>query len=199
MKLGKLDLRNPRQRDIALAMVALSILAALLWYFYMYQPTRQEISDLELQVTTLSTQVARGIAARDNLPALREETARLERERLDFLAQLPRESEVAALLDELRLNAEQADVVIEVLAQGNVNEAVEGVRPIGFNLTARAPFERTMAFLGHLEEMRRFTKIRQLGLSVANDEGGADPALQSDFAFTVYVYTGEDPGDSGEN
>jgi type IV pilus assembly protein PilO len=193
MKLGNLDLRNLKQRDIALVCIALTLLAAVLWYFYMYRPTQQRAADLESEITTLTAQVARGEAARRNLPALRNEVALLEREREIFLSQLPRESEVAALLDELRVSAEDAGVLFRSLTQGGANESIPDVRPIGFSLATEGTYSETMRFLGALEELQRFTKIRQIGLGV-QDEGGADPELDSTFNFTVYVFTGNDPG-----
>jgi hypothetical protein len=51
-----------------------------------------------------------------------------------------------------------------------------------------------MAFLGELEELQRFTKIRQVALNLG-EGGGSDPELSANFGFTVYVFTGTDPGD----
>lgn len=194
MKLGNFDLRNLRQRDIALVCIALTVLAAVLWYFYMYRPTLLEAQELEQDISTLTAQVARGEAARRNLPTLRLEVAQLEREREIFLSQLPRESEVAALLDQLRESAADADVEVMGIGQGNVSEPIQDVRPIGFNLNSVGTFSQTMSFLGELEELQRFTKIRQVALNVPGDAGGNDPELSSNFAFTVYVFTGNDPG-----
>jgi type IV pilus assembly protein PilO len=193
MKLGSFDLRSLKQRDIALVCIALTLLAAVLWYFYMYRPTQQRARELESDITTLTAQVARGEAARRNLPTLRNEVAQLEREREIFLSQLPRESEVAALLDELRVSASDAGVVFRTLGQTGVNESIPDVRPLGFSLVTSGTYSETMSFLGALEELQRFTKIRQIGLSV-EDEGGSDPELGSTFTFTVYVFTGNDPG-----
>jgi type IV pilus assembly protein PilO len=194
MKLGNFDLRNLRQRDIAIIFIALTLLAAVLWYFYMYRPTLQHARDLESQITTLTAQVARGEAAQRNLPALRNEVAQLEREREIFLSQLPRESEVAALVDEVRVSAADAGVVIAGISQGNVNEPIQDVRPLGFTLSAQGRYSQVMTFLQELEELQRFTKIRQVGLAVSAEGAGADPQLESNFAFTVYVFTGNDPG-----
>ena len=195
MKIGKFDLRNLRQRDIAIVCIALTVLAAVLWYFYMYRPTLLQAQELEGDIATLEAQVARGEAARRNLPTLRLEVARLEREREIFLSQLPLESEVAALLDQLRVSASESNVEVMSIAQGNANEAIQDVRPLGFTLNSVGSFSQTMEFLGELEELQRFTKIRQVGLNVPGDAGGSDPELAANYSFTVYVFTGTDPGD----
>lgn len=196
MKLGNFDLRSLRQRDIALVCIALTVLAAVLWYFYMYRPTQERARQLETDITTLTAQVRRGEAAQQNLPALRNEVAQLEREREIFLSQLPRESEVAALLDEVRVSATDAGVILRSIGQGGANnESIQDVRPLGFNLTTEGTYTETMSFLQSLQDLQRFTKIRQIGLNVQDDSGGADPDLGSTFAVTVYVFTGNDPGD----
>lgn len=194
MKVGNFDLRNLRQRDIAIVCIVLTLLAAVLWYFYMYRPTQQRARDLESQITTLTVQVQRGEAAQRNLPTLRNEVAQLELEREVFLSQLPRENEVAALLDEMRVSAAGAGVTVQGIGQGNVSEPIQDVRPLGFTVSTEGTYSDTMRFLGELEELQRFTKIRQIGLSVPSDTAGDDPELNSTFTFTVYVFTGNDPG-----
>lgn len=193
MKLGRFDLRKLRQRDIAIIFIVLTLASAAAWYFYMYRPTLDRVTELENDLSQLSVQIQRGEAAQRNLPTLRLEVAQLELERLAFLAELPRESEVADLIRQLRASAQDADVILENLSQGSVSESIQDVRPIGFTLSTTGTYGTTMAFLRSLEELRRFTKIRQVGLSVA-DDGVDDPTLSSNFALTVYVFTGADPG-----
>lgn len=193
MKLGRFDLRKLRQRDIAIIFIVLTLVSAAAWYFYMYRPTLDRVTELENDLSQLSVQIQRGEAAQRNLPTLRLEVAQLELERLAFLAELPRESEVADLIRQLRASAQDADVILENLSQGSVSESIQDVRPIGFTLSTTGTYGTTMAFLRSLEELRRFTKIRQVGLSVA-DDGVDDPTLSSNFALTVYVFTGADPG-----
>jgi len=100
---------------------------------------------------------------------------------------------VADYIDTLRVSAADADVIVASLGQGGGGEDIQDVRPIGFNLATSGTFAETMAFLGTLEELQRFTKINQVSLSVS--EQVDDPALNASYGFTVYVFTGEDPGD----
>src|SRR5699024_5958307 len=104
----------------------------------------QRAAQLEDELTQLALQIKRGEAARENLPLIRNEVAALEQERLAFLAQLPRESEVADLIQQLRVGAAEAGVVLESLSQGTVSEPIEGVRPLGFTLAASGTYARTM-------------------------------------------------------
>lgn len=188
------DLRRLRQRDIAIIMIVLSLLLAVLWFFYMYQPTQERISTLESDIARLDVDIRRGEDARRNLPDLRLAVAQLEQDRLDFLAQLPRESDVAGLIDALRVSAVDSDMLVNGFSQGSASESIQDVRPIGFQIGLQGTFQQTMAFLGRLEEMQRFAKIQRVGLNL-DDNTSADPLINSDFGFTVYVYTGSDPGE----
>lgn len=194
MKLGRIDLRNLRQRDIAIVMLLLAIGGAALWFFYLYRPTQERITELEAEIARLDQQIQRGEDARRNLPDLKLAVAELEQDRREFLAELPRESEVGALIDQLRVSASDADVEVRSFSQGSASENLPDVRPIGFTLNTSGTFPKTMAFLATLEELQRFTKISQVGLSLA-DEDAEDPELNANFGFTVYTFTGTDPGE----
>ncbi|HET8985639.1 MAG TPA: type 4a pilus biogenesis protein PilO [Trueperaceae bacterium] len=193
MKLGSFNLRNLRQRDIAIIAIVLSLVAGALWYFYMYRPTQDRITDLENSISLLDIEIRRGEDARNNLPDLRLAVAQLEEDRRVFLSQLPTESEVAGLIDQLRLSAADSNVIVQSLSQGSAQEAIQDVRPIGFDIATGGSYGETMDFLTRLESLERFTKIRQVALSV-EDNSSTDPDLNATYNFTVYVYTGTDPG-----
>jgi len=195
MSLGNFSLRNLRQRDVAILAIVLTLVAALLWYLYMYRPAQQRIATLQSDLQTLQTQIERGQRAKANLPDLRAAVAQLEQDRNDFLAQLPKESDISGLIDQLRASAADSGVTVDRFAQGNGQGAVQSVRPIGFTIATTGDFVHTMDFLGKLEALKRFTKIHQVGLNMSNQgTSGDNPDLNANFAFTVYVYTGKDPG-----
>lgn len=192
--MGRFDLRKLRQRDIAIIMIVISLGLAALWYFYMYQATTDRITELENEIVRLDADIRRGEDARHNLPALRLAVAELEQDRLDFLAELPRQSDVAGLIDSLRLSAVNSDMLVNSFSQGSASETVPEVRPIGFQVSLEGNFNNTMDFLSRLESMRRYTKVHQVGLRLSDNDSN-DPIINSDFGFTVYVFTGSDPGE----
>lgn len=194
MKVSSFNLSNLRQRDIALLVVIVTVVAAGLWGFYVYKPALERIEILEQEIVNLDMQIAEGEAARNNLPELRKAVAEAEQDRLAFLEQLPREREVAALIDSLRTSAETADVTFQSISEsGSQGEDIQGVRPLGFSLSTTGTYSETVGFLSSLETMQRFTKIGQVSLSVQDDES-TNPDLSANYAFTVYVFMGEDPG-----
>src|SRR5690606_35273531 len=116
---------NLRQRDIAIIAIVLSLAAGALWYFYMYRPTQERIADLENRISLLDIEIRRGEDARNNLPDLRLAVAQLEEDRRVFLAELPTESEIAGLIDQLRVSAADASVIVQSLSQGSAQEAIQ--------------------------------------------------------------------------
>ncbi len=194
MRLGNFSLRNLRQRDWAIIFIVLSLLVGVLWYFYMYKPTQEQIATLEDDIARLDIEIRRGEDARRNLPDLRLAVAQLEEDRRVFLSELPRESDIAGLIDQVRVSASESDVLVNSFSQGNAQESIQDVRPIGFTVATQGTFGETMTFLTRLEELQRFTKIQQVGLNL-EDNTSRDPLINATYAFTVYVYTGADPGE----
>ncbi len=188
------NLRNLRQRDIAIIVLVLTVIAGVLWYFYMYQPSQDRIAALEADIQRLEVEIRRGEDARRNLPDLRLAVALLEEERRVFLSQLPTESQVAALIDSLRTSSEAAGVTIRSFSQGTAQTNVNDVRAIAFNVSADGRFVESMGFIDLLENLQRFTKLNTVGLSLAADDS-EDPDLNTSVGFTVYVFTGADPGE----
>lgn len=186
-------LRALKQRDVALIMVVLSVVLALAWYFYMYRPAQEKILDLQDEIGRIEVEVRRGEEARRNLPALREAIAELEVERVAFLGQLPTESDVAGIIDNVRVSASSSEATIKSFSQSGSSENIQDVRPIGFSVNLDGTFGQTMDFLSELENLQRYTKVERVTLSLS-DAADADPKLSSNFDFVVYVYTGTDPG-----
>ncbi|HRP48303.1 MAG TPA: type 4a pilus biogenesis protein PilO [Trueperaceae bacterium] len=188
------SLKRLRQRDWAILFIVLSLVAGVLWYFYMYSPTLERISQLESDITRLDADIRRGEDARRNLPDLRLAVIELEADRRDFLAQLPRESDIAGLIDSVRASAQASDVTLQSFSQGSAQGQIQDVRPIGFNISTQGSYSQTMSYLGRLEGMQRFAKIGQVSLDL-DENTSTDPLLNAAFSFTVYVYTGSDPGE----
>lgn len=194
MRLGNFNFSKLRQRDIAIIAIVLSLVAGALWYFYMYRPTQDRITQLESDISRLDIEIRRGEDARRNLPDLRLAVAQLEEDRRVFLSELPRESDISGLIDQLRVSAASADVLVQSLSQGTASEQVQDVRPIGFSVRTQGTYADTMQFLSSLEGLQRFTKIGNVSLSLESNESN-DPLLNASYDFTVYVYTGNDPGE----
>jgi Tfp pilus assembly protein PilO len=108
---------------------------------------------------------------------------------------LPKESEVADLIATLRQSALDSQVDLTSISQGGAgSEAVQDIRSVSFNIATTGDFGETMAFLDTLENLKRFTKVRQVGFS-PEGEGVDNPGINTTFDFNVYVYTGSETAD----
>lgn len=196
MNLSNFSLKSLRQRDITLIILVLTVILAVLWYFYMFTPTRDRISQLTVDIDSLNAEVRQGEIAQRNLPELEESLAKAKQARDDFLAELPRESDVSNLLDSLRIRASESSLNLGSINKGGGGgSAIEDVRSIGFSLATTGNYGATMAFLDDLQSLKRFTKIQSVNLSVQDDGTTDDPEINTNFDFNVFVYT----GDAGAN
>jgi Tfp pilus assembly protein PilO len=188
------NLRRLRQRDLAIALMVLTVLGGVLWYFYMYRPSQDRIVELEANIVRLDAEIRRGEDARRNLPDLRLAVALLEEERRVFLSQLPTESQVAALIDSLRVSAADSGLLLSSFAQSGASSDVQNVRAIGFSATGNGAFAESLGFIGEIEALQRFTKINSISLST-NEDDNDDPRLGLNMSFNIFVFTGSDPGE----
>lgn len=193
MNLASLNLRIPklRQRDITLAILVVSLLLAVLWYFYLFTPTRENISQLESQISSLQNDVRQGELAQANLPELEASLAKAKQDRDDFLAELPAESEVANLLESFRREAENNNVILSSISRSSARpSAAPDVRSLGFSLSTAGDYVSTMGFLASLERLKRFTKISSVNFAVSNDNSTDNPDLSTNYDINVFIYTG---------
>jgi type IV pilus assembly protein PilO len=195
LSLSNLDLRKLKQRDITIIVLVVTVLLGVLWYFYMFNPTQDRIATLETENADLQAKIEVGEAAKANLPLLEEQLLQAQADKADFLATLPKESEVADLVTTLRQSAMDSQVELTSISQGGAgSEAIQDVRSISFNVATSGDFGETMTFLDTLENLKRFTKVNQVGFSL-DGEGIDNPDLNTTYDFNVYVYTGAETAD----
>lgn len=190
-------LRNLRQRDWAIIAIILTVAAGAAWWYFMYQPTQDRIAVLEVEIDELEAEVARGEAARRNLPDLREAVARLEVDRRRFLSEIPNERELASLFASLRETAVQTGVTFDAYNAPSVDDGnIDDVTELTFDFTTQGTYPETVAFLRALEDLQRFTQIESVDLTLDDEANPGDPTIGASYEFRVFVYTGEDPGES---
>lgn len=203
-------LRNLKQRDIAIAVIVLVALVAIAWWFLAYQPVRDKIAFTKEEIATLDADIIKGEQARDALPALRTAVAELEAAKNEFLRELPRTSEVANLLNQLTEAAEETKVIIASItqdtSQNSASLGIQDVRELSFVVNTLGAYEPTLDFMRSLEELSsgRFTKIDSIAfvvgdgtdedipLEIATTISPINPPLSTLYAFSIFVYIGED-------
>jgi type IV pilus assembly protein PilO len=195
LSLSNLNFSKLKQRDITIIVLVVTVLLGVLWYFYMFRPTQDRIAQLGTEIQGLDGQIQIGETAKANLPLLEASLQEQLAIKADFLATLPTQSQVSQLIEDMRTSASDSGVVLTGLSQGGAgDEAIQDIRSVSFNLTTAGNFGNTMAFLDTLENLKRFTKVRQVGFSLEG-EGVNDPNLNTTYDFNVYVYTGSETAD----
>ncbi len=195
LSLSNLDFRKLKQRDITIIVLVATLLLGLLWYFYMFRPTQDRIATIEAENIALDDKILTGETAKENLPQLEAQLLQAQADKADFLATLPKESEVADLIATLRTSVNDSGVQLMSISQGGAgSEAIQDVRSVSFNLSTKGQFVPTMTFLDTLENLKRFTKVNQVGFALEGD-GIDNPDLNTTYDFNVYVYTGSETAD----
>lgn len=170
--------------------LALSFLILGLWYTFRYQARQTEMDDLKTQIETATTQVAEYRSAEAQLPKLREEVARLETERAEFVAALPQTNDMAPLLSEMRATAQATGADIQGINTGGSSadgDLPGGVRPIPISLVMAGTYDETFRTLQAMETMNRFSTINQLQLQ-SSAATSLNPDLNGTLNMTVYTF-----------
>ena len=180
--------------QIAIIVIVVTILLGVAWWYLLFQPTRENIGQLKVDIQTLEEKIIQAKRVEKSLPALRAEIDQLDREREEFLGELPKENEIAQLLDRLRVAASKTNVTLsQINNNGSPRQSVANVRQFNFDVNTEGAYFETISFLRELESFKRFTKIREVDFSI-QDTQSEDPSLNTNYGFTVYTFTGNDPG-----
>ena len=180
------------QREIAIIVIILTLMAAAGWYFTWYTNSQEKITKLEGEISRLTTERNRGRAAKRALPQLEATIADYEAQISEFLEALPPREEFASALKDLSDRAKAAGVTVRSITRAPGKSKVEDVRAVQVSLTLESPFPELFVYLKKLEDMKRFSTIEGLtmSLSKSNDQ---NPMLSTNMNMTFYVYEGKPP------
>lgn len=173
------------QREWALISIALTLGVALLWYFLLIVPLRQETERVRQEIATLIPERDRGRQAQRALPELRAAIAALQAERQAFLRALPREERLAQVLLEILGEAARSGVSVRSFTRSPTSAPVPEVRAVNLALSLEAPFPETYAYLRRLEGLSRFSSLSGLNLSVQGQD--LNPLLSTSLTLTLYM------------
>ena len=176
-------------RNSLLIVALLCVLAAVGWWFLIYQNKETVISSAQTDLDDVTTKLATYRAASKALPALRTEVAGLQTKRDLFFQALPQTQNIGGVVATIQQNAKAAgaDLSNLTVGPGATTGLPAGVRPISMNLTIGARFQQTFNLLRSLETMSRFSTVNALALNLPAPDS-LDPSLNSTMAMTVYTF-----------
>ncbi len=181
---------------IALIVIVLTILAAVLWYFNMYQVTLDEQAVLRTEIADLDQKIIVGNRAKANVPQLCTVVADLQVQRREFLNALPSKEQYADLMRTFKLQIGNNKGQINTLARSagaTSGTLPAGVRAVSTALNVTGSFTSMIGILQSLESQQRFLRMDSINLNVgggnnATTESTADPKLTAAVSVIAYVY-----------
>jgi hypothetical protein len=153
-----------RGREIYIITGVVAVVVIVAWYFLLFSPTRQELSDLDDQISTARTtlqssqqQLARLEEYKKTAPQARVEVVRISK-------MLPDGEGQPSLIVELNETADLAGVTIQSISRGTVQQG----QPFGIQtltVTAAGRFFDVVDFLYRMEDYVaiRNTTVRATG------------------------------------
>lgn len=173
----------------ALVVVLAAILVTLLWFVLWFSPKRSDLSDVQDETRAAEAEV---LSLRGQLGRLRE----IEENQVSYLSaqaelesSVPIVSNLANLLDDLHLLADQTGVDLQAVTPGDPEPALQlGVTEIGIVLDLEADYFEVIGFLFGLEDMERLVRVDSLSIGTQETEAG-DRILA--VTLTVKAFTTE--------
>ena len=187
-------------QNIALIVIAVSVLVVITWYFTLYSNTLAETDVVRSEISTLNDRKQVGERARDNVIKLCQVVTDLQRQKAEFLRALPSNEQFSSLLETLRVQAGIAGggtgkgINSLVRSAGATTGAIipAGVKSISINASFEGTLDGIRGLLSSFEQQQRFLKVETLSLAQA---GGTDPnvpvtnpLLTSTMVMTAYIY-----------
>jgi len=180
------------QREIAIIVIILTLVAAAAWYFTWYSNAQTTIDQLQNEIDRLTIERNRGRAAKRALPQLEATIADYEKQIAEFLKALPPREEFANVMQDLTDRARATGVTVRSIGRSPGKAPVEDVRAVNVSLTLQSPFPELFVYLKKLEDMKRFSTIDGLTMSIS-EANSLNPTLSTNLTMTVYVYEGSPP------
>jgi type IV pilus assembly protein PilO len=183
-------------QNIALIVIAVSVLVAVAWYFTLYTNTLTESDGIRTEITALNERKQVGERARTNVISLCQVVSDLERQKAEFLRALPSNEQFSSLLDTLRIQAGAGGGRLNSVSRsaGGASSAVPaGVKSISVTMSLEATFDGIRTLLASFEQQQRFLKVETVSLapgSTSTDPNAqlSNPLLTSAMSMTAYIY-----------
>lgn len=180
------------QREIAIIVIILTLIAGATWYFTWYSSAQHKIEQLQSEIDRLEMERSRGLAAKRALPQLEATISDYEAQIAEFLKALPPREEFASVLQGLADRANATGVIMRSITRSPSESQVQDVRAIKVSLALDSPFPELFVFLKKLESMKRFSAIDGLAMSIS-EANSTNPLLSTNMNMTFYVYEGSPP------
>jgi type IV pilus assembly protein PilO len=167
---GQLDKLNKLPRAYRMAMMpAIVLIIAAAYVYFMYLPTKQQLTSASDQHLQLQRKLAEVRAVASNEDAVKAEIAALERKLREALRQLPDSKELPVLLTDITSLGKNAGLDFKGFRpKSEINKGFYAEVPIDIEFTGR--FHDVAMFFDEVSRLPRIVNIGEMTINIANED-----------------------------
>ena len=175
----------PRSKKALIFIAALVVICGSYWYF-LYQPATERITEIEDNIEQLDQQIAKYRKQVQKLPQLRDKLQEQERILAHAKTLLPDdEHAVEQLLAEIERLGQSENVAFLSFDPGSTKKHdIYATRTLSIKL--KGPFHNLMQFFSRISSLNTLITIESLDLNPVNQSSGEDIAISSSVRLLVY-------------
>lgn len=179
------DFKSMKPRNQAAVVLTVAIVGLGLFWYAVLLPITQENATKQTTLDGINQQVQIATRRAEQLAQTRQETEALEARLVGLTNILPLQRETAAILESVRLAAE--DVGMEILSfvpQGAIEREVYSEWPWSFQV--RSTYHNMGLFLDRIRTIPRIVNVS--GVSMNSQGDGVTTSVGANFTATTFVY-----------
>lgn len=155
-----------RQRTTTIAMVGAAVLVLLVWFMFVFRPTRADISDTREQLATAEQEEQSLRATLQRLEGIEEDRPALESELRRLTAAIPPQPELANFILAAHDIASRAEIdFLSITPAPPEPTPALNISTISMSIRAEGRFFNVLDYLDRLEELERIVVIDELALA----------------------------------
>lgn len=179
------DFKSMKARTQAAVVLGVTIVGLGLFWYAVIMPVTQENATKQTTLDGINQQVQIATIRAEQLAQTKKDTEALEARLVELTNILPLERETAAILESVRLAAE--DVGMEILSfvpQGAIEREVYSEWPWSFQV--RSTYHNMGLFLDRIRTIPRIVNVSGVSMTAQGD--GVTTSVGANFTATTFVY-----------
>jgi len=181
-------LERPKLQKLAILAVTIILLAAL-YYSFLYSPGSDQVAKLSDSVEIARNEKAIKQAKAANLPRLQRDLQELDKQLQRAVAELPNQKQIAALLEQISAQAQQAGLNV-ILFRPRPENFQEFYAEVPVEITVKGNFHSTVNFFDAVGRLDRLVNIDSIGFKNPTT-AGENVILETTSVATAFRFLNE--------
>jgi type IV pilus assembly protein PilO len=179
------DFTSMKPRNQAAIVLTVVILGLALFWYAVLLPVTQENVTKQTTLDGITQQIQVASRRAEQLAQIREDTEALEVRLGELTDILPLERETAAILESVRLAAEDVGMeIVSFVPQGAIEREVYSEWPWSFQV--RSTYHNMALFLDRIRTIPRIVNVSGVSMNAQGD--GVTSSVGANFTATTFVY-----------